>query len=1157
MATAPQIALRDGSGFTTNLTFTTNQEAITVTGTVGVDTAAVQISVNGQAFVSDPTLISFSNQTLTIPNPLSFPSGLLLEFGVNTIAIRTIDVVGGVSAASTVIVTRVQDVTSIINEIPSGIRVRRQRNSINILAGKPHLTLDPITARFATNVLVAPATTTFRGFNFYASTTPGGTSGYFKLNAAPILQTTTFEEDVISTSSDLAIWDNTILRNIRIKITEENDFGQQLAVRLDKSYSASALSDKLRVTSVLESYRLTEFVKFNHVRSGVTGTLNSDQFVAVSDSDPLYYVVSGVYFDSAQNVEFETPYSQEVLGAPLTIDTTIRDLPPHRSNEIIVSYINAILRVNAEIGIIPGSTTRDVSIDPFASEAERLWFLLDFVHRSQSFLTLLQMDDADGDGQSDSVAVSAYKVALKAALGLQSDDAVQSLIDRQFDKLAANCNKKRLSGRPAVGQAVIYTTAKPIRDIIIPADSFVSADADAALGLPSVRFRIAGSFLLPARTADAYYNFEKKRWQIVVDIVAETIGSTGNRSADSIKNVTGVSGVLVTNDESTVFGTDRESNADLAARAILGFSSVDTGTEGGYASTAAEQLGIVKAKVIKSGDPLMMRDFDTVRKKHAGGKVDIWVQGLRERQVTEKFAFTFEIARDVQCQIIDLTNLIFRVLDSRVTPTTPVIEILNNPVQGLGVRNVTTGQDFDLTGATVLDYQTFQLNRAIAQPTTHIDDVVTADYRFRVLNQFFFTLQPVRRVVTVVGEVSGSLDPSTNYGLYKTDDPLLIGESTVARDYLSIVQFGGKPSGSTISINNDTHVMIGFFQEPLLAIGINTKTIRVFSADRVTEYNGPSSSLPDFDIIEGTATTPVKIVRTAASRIVSGQTVSVDYVHDENFEVTYVINDLLQQFQQVVNGRRHVTADVLVKQAVENSLNVETTIQLSKGATKDKVDPLVRSNVSLELNRKVIGQGSAQSDVIHAIDATPGVDYEIIPLAKMAYADGARRLREGVLSTYVHVSALDIGGNLSYLLTNSLRNPTTDGGGLNTEHRGVFQDDEPMAISSNLASIATAANQAFIIGAGGAILAGFSDDATLIAAGFTTAPDILTERLRRTANHVVVSLSGAGIPSDNPSNHAYAASYVVRGDSGSHDIVAAQVEFIDLGDLTITYKDAS
>ena len=106
----------------------------------------------------------------------------------------------------------------------------------------------------------------------------------------------------------------------------------------------------------------------------------------------------------------------------------------------------------------------------------------------------------------------------------------------------------------------------------------------------------------------------------------------------------------------------------------------------------------------------MMRDYDDVRRKHIGGKVDIWTQGLRERQVTDNFAFTFDIAQDIQCQIIDVTNLIFRVLDSRVTVDTPLIEILNNPAQGLGVRNVTLGEDYDLTGVAILDFETFQVD---------------------------------------------------------------------------------------------------------------------------------------------------------------------------------------------------------------------------------------------------------------------------------------------------------------------------------------------------------------------------------------------------------------------------------------------------------------
>src|SRR5690606_25371483 len=154
--------------------------------------------------------------------------------------------------------------------------------------------------------------------------------------------------------------------------------------------------------------------------------------------------------------------------------------------------------------------------------------------------------------------------------------------------------------------------------------------------------------------------------------------------------------------------------------------------------------------------------------------------------VTEKFSFSFEVARDIRCQIIDLETLTFRVLDARVTVNTPIGEILDDPAQGFGVRNVTTGSDYDLTGVLIVDFETFRVNTAIAQPATSINDTITADYRFRSINQFTFSLQPVRRVVSVSGQSSGPLDIDEGFDLYKTDDPLLTGESTIAKDFLVI-----------------------------------------------------------------------------------------------------------------------------------------------------------------------------------------------------------------------------------------------------------------------------------------------------------------------------------------------------------------------------------
>ena len=1155
MAIAPKFDSRDGVGNTQNLNFTTNQETVVLTGTIGVDTASVQVSVNGGSFVSDPNLVKIDLGTFIVPNPAVYPSGMLLNIGVNTIQIRAIDIIGGVSGSSVASITRVQAIDSTGTQIPSGIRVHRLRNAVDILVALPDPDMTETQQDTGTPITYNAQ---FLGFNFYAGASPAGVSGLFRLNekiVRPVV--TVWEEDVLIQDTDIASWPDSSKKSVRIRVTEEDEFGNELSVRLDQIRNVNTAFHRVRFRSFLEQYRLNQFVSFRHNRSGGVGLINSEQFAGVADTDPLYYVVTAVYFNSLTGEEIETPASQEVLGLPLVLDTALRDLPGRVQIQIVTDYIRAVQRVNTEISLLPGSTTRDVSIDPFASETERIWFLLDFVHRSQSFLTLLQIDDVNGDGVSDPVASSAYKSALKDALGFSTEAAVQQLIDTQFDKLAKNHGKTRLTGRASVGQAVIYTPTRPIKNIVVPANTFVTTDPDTSTNTPSIRFRVGGTYTLPAANADAYFNFDTKQYEIVVDIIAETIGSDGNRPAGTIKNIQGVSGVKVTNRSATVFGSDIETNAELAYRTILGPSAVDTGTGGGYASTTAEEIGVVKAKVVKSGDALMMRDYDPVRRKHIGGKVDVWVQGLREREVTETFAFTFEIARDVLVQIVELQTLTFRVLDSRVTPSTPLIEILNNPVQGLGVHNVTVGQDYDLTGVVILDYQTFRINTSIPQPLTSIDDVINVDYRFRIINQFKFSLQPVRRVVSVVGEVAGPLVPTTNYLLYKTDDPLLTGESTIAEDYLAVLQAGGKPSGDTIQINDESHVLIGFVIEPLDSIGINTKTIRVYNQARTIEYNGPEAALPDFEVISGTPVKPAKIMRSATSQIQSGQQVSVDYVHDENFVVTYVINDILQDLQQVLNNRRHTTADVLAKQSIANKVDLETTVQLKSGATRDTTDPSIRTSVSLELGQKLIGQGIAQSDIINAVDSTSGVDYQIVPLARMAYADKSRKLRESLLSDYQPIPSLAIGGNIVFILEDPLEYPTIDGGGLETEHRGVFQDDESMLLASSFSTVGNAANQAYIIGSTGAVIAGYSDDATLTSAGFTTPESRVAERLRRTANHVLVSLLGTSVPSDDPGRHSYAASYVVQGDSGAHDITTSEVEYLELGGLTITYRNAS
>jgi len=284
--------------------------------------------------------------------------------------------------------------------------------------------------------------------------------------------------------------------------------------------------------------------------------------------------------------------------------------------------------------------------------------------------------------------------------------------------------------------------------------------------------------------------------------------------------------------------------------------------------------------------------------------------------------------------------------------------------------------------------------------------------------------------------------------------------------------------------------------------------------------------------------------------------VSVDYEHDENFIVTYVINDVLQRLQRRVEARRHVTADVLVKQSLDNPLSTETTAQLMPNADQATVDSDIRTDASILADNRGIGNPIRQSDMTAVFENVTGLDYIIQPFAKFTLQDGAIRIREGVPSDYEYLSTLSLGTAAVYILTQSLPFNTMDGGGGNTVHHGVFMDELAMTNAVNLEDVGSGVGRCWIIGKDGAVINGFSDDTTLTAAGFTTAEGRATERERLTANKLVVSLDGGVTPADTPDEHSFSATYVVYRDTGSKDITVSQIEYLTPGNMTITYKTA-
>jgi hypothetical protein len=1132
-------------------------------GTVDPNIIDIQININGAGFVSDPSLIGLTLPTFTIPNLAAYPNGLPLEKGINTIQLRAIDLSGAFSSASTVTVEVVTpDNLGIILAPPTGIRM--QRNATSVKVQWSDLGSDNIT-----------------GYNVYASTGVGGSgSGYLRLNQdiIPSSSPTEIQQQEFQAASVSFSFDNPAPSDSIIALLQADSKVADLVVSSKTILAAdgSKLADmslntfpligtpKFRIEYNLYGVASSNFFSFSHNKNdGIgNGILNSDIFSIISDEDPLFYVVTAVVFDKATGTMQESRFSQEVAGSPLPLDTTVRGIRIREQRDIVSSYIGEIQGTQPTLSLIPGSSVREVHIEPFGNEMQKGYFLLDFVHRAKSFVALLAIDDPGLTGTSVSVANSGYKQNLKAALSLSSDVAVQSLVDGAFDSLALNFGVARLGRRPAVVNQTFFTTIKPVKDMTIAQDAIVSSSQNSL----APRFRTKGAAVLTAANAQAFYNQDSRRYEIKVQMVAEVPGSIGMLAADDLDTVvSGADGFQTINESSTEFGRDTQSNLELSEESTRVLSSLDTGTEGGYELKAIGTPGLIQVLVVKSGDPDMQRDYDPIRNKHIGGKVDIWVKGVIERTITETFAFQFDIAKNVRFDVIDPINLIFRARDSRLTVNNPIDEMLFNPAQGLGLRNHSDipTQSYDLTGVEVIDYRTIRLSTVIPQPSTLLDDFVEGDYRFRNNNRFTASIQPIRRVTAVVGEVSGALEPDIGFQLFKIQDPLLEGESTRATDYVEIEQVDNIPAGVSIPVNDEQHVMIGEFEEPLNSVGINTFTLRVFSKDRIIEYNGPDDPNPDYLIITGTQTRPLKLVRTAFSNIPNGSTISIDYEKDENFGVTYVVNDVLQQLQTTIEqgtnnlkNAKHVTADVLVKQAVENPMVNESTVQLGRNADQGSVDADIRTGLTILTDSRGVGGSIHQSDVVKVYEDVNGMDFVVQPFTRLTLQDGALRIRDSVPSEYIEILSLEQSANGVYILTEPLPFNTSDGGGGQTVHHGVYKDEIIMTPARSLDDIGSAPNQAWVIGRQGAVINGYSDDATLVPL-FVTPSAVIAERIRRTANKVMVSLNAGIIPRDLPTDHTFAATYVVQGDQGVKDIETSQIEYITPGVITITYRAAS
>lgn len=1029
--------------------YSTDVATQTLSGTTSTDTASITVN-GGEVGVSYTAGDAVWSWTST------------LSVGSNAITVTAIEKLTNIpSIPATINITYINATTFITVSPPTGVKLQEYQNQVKVMTAKN------------------PEAQTV-GYNFYVSTRSGGINDVYALINSAL-------------------------------VTEYSDLVQQTTLISQAVETAGTIKVTTTTEEITDIYYYSTILNQTIFNNLVASSLIDN--VPFNQDTPLFFVVTAVIYDPMAGVVTESANSAEMQGSPVIITTGLKDLPARTQNDIILTFGNEMLVDNPGIDTKPGTVIRD-NDDPVSEEMARLYVIQNFLARSLSVSALLDFDDTTGDGLSDPVSTSPGKRALQLALNLTNATDVQTVIDNQFDFLGSNVSVIRGTAQPAVGTVTFFIETPPVRDMHVNEGGIVSTIGDINAGIASINYKLMTSKVLQAANKDSYYNTSTKRYELTVDVQASTPGAAGNTASYTIVTInSGVdSDFQVENPNPISFGVDHETNAQLGGRIQLAMFT-DTGTWGGYMKTVVAVPGVQDVRVEKAGDPLMIRDFDPVRNEHIGGKVDIYVQGERVSQVSDKIAFSFTsisaqgaITGEI-FQVVNATSFQFKTRNPQVTSSTPIFEVDR-------VHNATRGKDYDITGYQIIGEGTtidvnelLPVNVSVGLAST---DIVTVDYKFRSSDTFVLQTQPVMDIISVVGQLSGELSPA-NYQLIKLQDPLANGGSTIAKDGLRIIFANGLPVTGFQTITNELHSLIVGKPSPLTYLGADPESIVVTNTDSTVTYVVNT----DYRIIPGTDQIATAIQIIESGSILSGQQVYVSYTAIENFTVNYTINSLLTDVQNRVDETKHACADVITKQAVENSVDfIMTVVPKTTVTNLNFLTSQIRTAVSNHISQLPLGSSLTQSAVIKVVQGVSDVASISIPFNRMVKSDGDFIIRDDVGEASFQVYS--VGTVTAYVsAAEVLSYKTIDQGGPLNYFRGVFENEIALVLQTDPANVSGAAGRAYI----------------------------------RADGHIIVSTLDGFLPDTKQ----YAVAYFVYGETGAKDINTASLEYLTVGNFSVIY----
>jgi hypothetical protein len=284
------------------------------------------------------------------------------------------------------------------------------------------------------------------------------------------------------------------------------------------------------------------------------------------------------------------------------------------SDELILNAVDFYRRARPNLDTKPGTVARDIVIDGPNTQLARVYDELAQIRTANSFRNSFGQD---------------------------------------LDRLAANFGATRNQGSFASGFAVLTFNSIDADIPISPGDT-VSANNGATFTINSgitVSVTALAQYKATAQKLRADLDFVgiTDEYAIEVAVTSTAVGQRGNISKYAL-NSTSVAGVSnVTNAVSFGGGAGVESDEQFKNRVLAIFSGAQTGTAAGYEQAILKDPAARDVQIIQPGDSFMTRDGTqvfvaedgtrTIIKDGTGGKVDVYVQGLRISEILDSYIY--------------------------------------------------------------------------------------------------------------------------------------------------------------------------------------------------------------------------------------------------------------------------------------------------------------------------------------------------------------------------------------------------------------------------------------------------------------------------------------------------------------------------------------